>query len=90
MSTTIRTCQACDRKLLSRNDQRFCDDTCRNRYNRQKRHLAKITPRPNEKEIIKILKRNYELLKTQLPGQWETDNDIACDTEAFIASGVNI
>ncbi len=60
-----RLCRECGRKLLGRADQRFCNDTCRNTYNRQeKRRLAAETADFTEETVITILKNNHLLLRS--------------------------
>ena len=88
-SSTPKTCEQCNKTLHGRIDQRFCNDTCRNQYNRFKRQLEKITPHPNTQEIFKILKANYEILKKGIPGQIPHHSGFLCDTKDFFTSGIN-
>lgn len=89
MSTTAKTCELCKKPLHGRIDQRFCNDTCRNNYNRYKRQYEKIAPHQNAAEIFKIIKTNYEILKKGIPGQIPEYDAMICDTKEFIASGIN-
>jgi hypothetical protein len=76
--------------LKGRSDQRFCNDTCRNTYNRIKRELAKVTPPKAAAEIIKIIKRNYEILKREIPGKViDKYGTIQCDSDVVAQSGLN-
>jgi predicted nucleic acid-binding Zn ribbon protein len=59
-----KSCQYCGKILHGRSDQRFCHDACRNNFNRKKRAAEKIREHENTPEILKIIKRNYEILKT--------------------------
>jgi hypothetical protein len=69
MSTTaeIRYCKQCQKQLYGRADQKFCNDTCRNNFNKLKEKVAKTPPHPNEKEIFAIIRRNYDILKRLYP-----------------------
>lgn len=66
-----RTCNHCGKPLLGRSDQSYCNDTCRNTFNRKKRQEIKSSYNPEIPEIIKIIKRNYEILKS-LPSMVES------------------
>lgn len=59
-----KTCQQCHKTLHGRSDQRFCNDTCRNTFNRVKRQQDKIDDHQNTPEILRIIKKNYEILKS--------------------------
>jgi len=89
MSPTVKTCELCKKPLHGRIDQRFCNDTCRNNYNRAKRQYEKVAPHPNTAEIFRIIKANYEILKKGIPGQIPEYNGVICDTKEFMASGIN-
>lgn len=58
------TCAHCQKELHGRSDQKFCNDNCRNTFNRHKRAADKIIEHKNMPEILRIIKRNYELLKS--------------------------
>lgn len=62
-----RHCQHCGKVLYGRTDQRFCNDTCRNTFNRNKALQEKQAANENIPEIFRIIKRNYELLKAMGP-----------------------
>jgi predicted nucleic acid-binding Zn ribbon protein len=66
-ATDHRTCSYCEKRLLGRSDQRFCNDTCRNSFNRAKRQALQNTWCEHIPEILKILKNNYAILKTIVP-----------------------
>jgi predicted nucleic acid-binding Zn ribbon protein len=63
IETPGKHCEDCDKILHGRSDQRFCNDTCRNNFNRKKRRAEKIVPHKNADEIISIIWKNYEILK---------------------------
>lgn len=89
-SSLVKECKYCKRPLHGRSDQVYCNDTCRNTYNRNKRAYEKTPPHPNEREVFQIIKKNYELLKQGFPGQIEEKYGTTCDTDLFIQSGINL
>ena len=59
-----------------RTDRRFCNDQCRNTYNREKRRLAALDAYEDAHErIIRSIKKNHALLKKFNPRQegWIVD-----------------
>ena len=58
-----RKCAECGKDLKGRTDQRFCNDDCRNKFNRLKRQTEKTLGQLNQKEIIAIIKNNYDILR---------------------------
>jgi hypothetical protein len=67
-----RKCEQCGRSLHGgRTDRRFCNDTCRNAFNRRKTLATQIRDHENLPEIFKIIKKNYEILKSygRIPDQ---------------------
>ena len=62
-----RFCRQCEKQLYGRADQVYCNDSCRNAYNKQKEKQAKTPPHPKEKEIFAIIRRNYDILKRLTP-----------------------
>lgn len=60
----IKYCRQCEKQLYGRSDQVYCNDTCRNTFNKKKARREKMKPHPNQKAIFKIIQRNYELLKS--------------------------
>jgi NAD-dependent SIR2 family protein deacetylase len=89
-SSLLKECKYCKKPLHGRLDQVYCNDACRNTYNRNKRAYEKIKPHPNAPEIFQIIKKNYELLKQGFPGQIEEKYATVCDTEVFVSSGINL
>jgi predicted nucleic acid-binding Zn ribbon protein len=67
--TLERTCGYCGKILHGRTDQRFCNDTCRNNFNRKKRAEERIAMHENMPEIFRIIKKNYEILKSLTKGE---------------------
>ncbi|RZJ76754.1 MAG: hypothetical protein EOO45_01190 [Flavobacterium sp.] len=63
-SSTEKSCNYCKRPLHGRSDQRFCNDTCRNTYNRIKLKEARIAEHESVPEIIKVIKKNYDFIKS--------------------------
>lgn len=57
------TCENCGKPLFGRTDKRFCNDNCRNTYNRQKTLKQLKEAHENLPEIFRIIKRNYEILQ---------------------------
>jgi predicted nucleic acid-binding Zn ribbon protein len=66
-TTKTRHCKQCEKQLYGRADQVYCNDTCRNTFNKQKEKQAKTPPHPKEKEIFAIIRRNYDILKRFTP-----------------------
>ncbi|NQX38463.1 hypothetical protein SAMN05421820_101484 [Pedobacter steynii] len=55
-------CENCGKPLFGRTDKKFCNDNCRNHFNRIKGNQKKYKdPTPNS-EIFQIIKRNHEIL----------------------------
>lgn len=84
-----KNCEYCDQILHGRSDQRFCNDTCRNSYNRKTRAMEKTPMHPNAKAIFDIIKKNYELLKQALPGTVQDGETRLLDEHVFFACGIN-
>jgi predicted nucleic acid-binding Zn ribbon protein len=90
IEASIKHCQDCGKILHGRSDQRFCNDTCRNNFNRRKRKAEKIIPHENAAEIIRIIWKNYEILKNSYRHQMLTNEMIVFKgREHFIQSGIN-
>jgi len=66
-SPQIRYCRQCEKQLYGRADQVYCNDNCRNTFNKHKEKEAKTPPHPNEKQIFAIIRRNYDILKRLSP-----------------------
>lgn len=85
---TPKTCAYCQKVLHGRSDQVYCNDHCRNTYNRNKRAAEKVEEHENTPEIFRIIKRNYEILKRG-SGPFEKNEGAFMKTSDFIGSGVN-
>jgi predicted nucleic acid-binding Zn ribbon protein len=59
-----RHCENCGKALFGRTDKRFCNDTCRNTFNREKTLREQIKEHENLPEIFRIIKNNYKILKS--------------------------
>src|ERR1700749_2176709 len=57
-------CENCGKVLFGRTDKRFCNDTCRNTFNREKNLREQIKEHENLPEIFRIIKHNYRILKS--------------------------
>jgi len=60
-------CAHCGKEIHGRTDKRFCNDDCRNQFNRARRQRERKPDHPNVSEILKIIRNNYELLKKHGP-----------------------
>jgi len=56
-------CENCGKPLFGRTDKRFCNDGCRNTFNRNKAYQQRAEVHENVPEILKIIRNNYLLLK---------------------------
>jgi len=72
----IRYCRQCEKQPYGRADQVYCNDTCRNTYNKLKDKQTKTSPHPKEKEIFAIIKRNYDILKRLTPKGIHTGREL--------------
>lgn len=72
---TVKKCEFCRNTfpLGSRDDKRFCGDSCRNSFNKQKKAEGKLPVHKNKSEILKIIKRNYEFLRKHAPQESENE-----------------
>jgi len=60
----VTHCLYCNQPIKGRSDKKFCNDSCRNNYNHEKRE-------PENKalnEILKAIKSNRKVIKTLLNG----------------------
>ncbi|SDD66704.1 hypothetical protein [Pedobacter soli] len=84
-----KKCTFCSKILHGRSDQRFCNDTCRNTYNRHKRTAEKIKEHVNTPEIFRIIKKNYEILKKGRERPLDDNETIFTNTIDIMAQGFN-
>jgi predicted nucleic acid-binding Zn ribbon protein len=71
-NTPLAICEDCGKEIKGRSDNRFCDDTCRNNFNRKKRQAEQFPITDDALEIIRTIKRNYQLLKNKNLAQDES------------------
>jgi predicted nucleic acid-binding Zn ribbon protein len=84
---TEKHCENCNRPIYhGRSDRRFCNDGCRNSFNRKKAAESAIADHENLPEIFRIIKNNYAILKgfelvhdTELT-YWMEDKKVLTDT----------
>jgi predicted nucleic acid-binding Zn ribbon protein len=58
-----RRCEECGKELHGRIDQRFCNDLCRNDYNRKKRIFEQRTEPEFIRQVFNVIRRNYKILE---------------------------
>jgi len=89
MDNKSSLCENCGKPLVGRSDMRFCNDGCRNTYNRVKKKAEQVAVHENLPEIFRIIKRNYELIN--IPGlPHENDQFIFYeDISGLLAQGFN-
>ncbi|GAA3976628.1 putative nucleic acid-binding Zn ribbon protein [Mucilaginibacter dorajii] len=81
------SCAHCHKPLFGRTDKRFCNDTCRNTFNRQKTENQKLQASANLPEIFRIIKRNYEILKENCPQVLDHDENMLVNAKEFLKTG---
>lgn len=65
MSTSLKTtCDECGKEIRGRSDKKFCDDSCRNNFNRKKRLAEQVILPEEALQVIRTIKKNYRLLKS--------------------------
>jgi len=83
------TCGNCGKALFGRIDKRFCNDNCRNSYNRNKALLEQKKAHDNLPEIFRIIKRNYEILQRYELDKMPIGRIILMDKNDLIEAGFN-
>src|SRR5690606_68991 len=61
-ATGYRSCEDCSKVLRGRSDKRFCNNGCRNNFNRKRRQVLIHQVPQNYREIFKVIKSNYLIL----------------------------
>jgi len=84
-----KTCAQCDRVLHGRSDQRFCNDDCRNTFNRHKRAEEKSFQHKHVQAIIGVIKKNYEILWKLYPGPMPWGRTGMPNLELLLSLGFN-
>ena len=80
-------CENCSKPLFGRTDKRFCNDSCRNEFNRKKRTREQIAEYENLPEIFKIIRRNHAILKTYQLEQAEPETMILVTRSELLGKG---
>lgn len=82
------TCHYCNRVLHGgRTDRKFCNDTCRNAFNRERRKAdERLFGDDIQERIFKIIRKNHALLVKFNPLQ---ENDHVANREALYQAGFN-
>jgi hypothetical protein len=88
-SEAVMHCENCGKELFGRTDKRFCNDGCRNQFNREKAFRDAQKAHDNLPEIFKIIKRNYGILQTHHPEKLHPDERISFDIADLKADGFN-
>jgi hypothetical protein len=83
-------CENCGRVLFGRTDKRFCNDTCRNTFNREKTLREQIKEHENLPEIFKIIKNNYRILKSYAHKTLDPDVQLYFPAKDLISDGINV
>ncbi|MXV50437.1 hypothetical protein GS399_05580 [Pedobacter sp. HMF7647] len=63
-----KNCRNCGKELHGRSDQVFCNDTCRNTYNRGKRRESQGSLDPYIAKVIRVIQRNHQIMIRYMPG----------------------
>lgn len=77
-------CQECGKELIGRKDKKFCNISCKNKYNNRR----KQTIRKYREDTINRLSRNYEILESLLMEKQpyiglEELSDLGFDNDCF-------
>jgi len=80
-------CAHCNKVMNGgRSDRRFCNDLCRNTYNREKRKQeANQAGEDIVEDIIRIIRKNYALLKKLNP----LEEQLVADRHSIYKKGFN-
>lgn len=87
ISNTEPTCENCGKPLFGRTDKKFCNDSCRNEFNRKKRTAQQIAEYEKLPEIFKIIRRNHAILKTYQLEQTEPGAMISVNRSELLHRG---
>jgi hypothetical protein len=88
-SGAIPLCENCGRELFGRTDKRFCNDGCRNQFNREKSIRGQQKKPDNLPEIFQVIKRNYGILQTYHPETLAANESVFVETKQLTAAGFN-
>ena len=84
-TTESKPCENCGRELYGRTDKRFCNDNCRNEFNRRKKQAELLKANEAMPEILRIIKRNYEILRSI--GEIQADSEIFLEKKSARLNG---
>jgi len=87
--TDKKRCENCGEQIVGRTDKRFCDTYCKNTFNSNRRKAEAIELHENADEILKIIKRNYEILKSYQKAKFIEGETIYFKKEDLEKDGVN-
>jgi len=88
-SAAITHCENCGRELFGRTDKRFCNDGCRNQFNREKSIRDQQRPPGNLPEIFQVIKQNHRILQTYHPERLAANEFAFVDIKQLMAAGFN-
>lgn len=60
---SVPICHYCDKELYGRSDKKFCNDFCRNSYNRQRRKNRKEELSPEAQRTLRLIRKNFDILQ---------------------------
>lgn len=86
-NTTQPTCENCSKELFGRIDKRFCNDNCRNEFNRKKKQQEIQKANESMPEILKIIKKNYEILLSY--GAIDENTEFVVSKDNLLQKGFN-
>lgn len=73
-SEAVTRCENCGKELFGRTDKRFCNDGCRNQFNREKAVREQQKAQDNLPEILKIIQKNYGYCEAITRKTWRVTN----------------
>ena len=86
---TEKHCEECGKALFGRTDKRFCTDTCRNTFNREKAAREAVKAHENLPEVFRIIKKNYEILQSLHLETLKREEHCHVETKLLLAKGMN-
>jgi len=58
-----RLCLNCEKELFGRLDKKFCNDTCRNNFNRRRKTDHQQELSPEAQRTMRLIRKNYDILR---------------------------
>ncbi|QEC53613.1 uncharacterized protein with Zn-ribbon domain DUF2116 [Anseongella ginsenosidimutans] len=86
---TPKHCEHCGKTIKGRTDKRFCNDDCRNNFNRKKRKKRALEAPETIAEIIRIIKNNYQILLTNFDLEPDPNAASFMNSKQFQELGLN-